>query len=396
MLSGVSKRYVKYDDAPMLLTAALRLRSRTRRGRLWAVRDVDAVIPRGECFGVLGPNGSGKSTLLRLLAGVTAPTDGCVTVRGRVAPLLGVGVGFHGELTGRENIYVNGSLLGLSPQEIDDRFESIVGFAEIGDFLETPVKFYSSGMFVRLGFAVAAHADPSVMLVDEVLAVGDLAFQLKCFDHLRDVRERGTTVVVVSHNTEAIRRLCDRAMVLHEGRVAFVGEPEQAVDVLYDELTESPDGHGRATQNEEITWDRTGATIEEAVVLDSSGSLCDTFGPGDVAVVQMRVHFLREVRDPLLGIAVLAADDAEPVYSHSSIDENVGAFGVGEVTLQVRLALDLQPGSYRLQAAVHGSDAVTCFARTAFLDVDVVGERTAGGFGRLASRVRVSAPGGAP
>src|SRR5690242_6134829 len=162
-LDNVGKRYTKFEDAPMLVSAALRFRARTKRSQLWAVRNVSLEVAAGECIGVIGRNGSGKSTLLQMVAGVTAPTEGRVAVRGKVAPLISVGVGFHPELTGRENVYVNAAILGLPRRETERRFDAIVDFAEIEDFIDTPVKFYSSGMYVRLGFAVATQVDPDVL-----------------------------------------------------------------------------------------------------------------------------------------------------------------------------------------------------------------------------------------
>src|SRR5438105_3898304 len=181
----------------MLVTAALQFRNRTRRSRLWAVRHVDLDVAPGECVGVIGRNGSGKSTLLQMIAGVTAPTEGSVAVHGRVAPLISVGVGFHPELTGRENVFVNGAILGMSRSTIEQRLDDIVEFSEIAAFIDTPVKFYSSGMAVRLGFSVAIYAHPEVLLVDEVLAVGDLSFQLKSYERMMEIRQSGTTILVV-------------------------------------------------------------------------------------------------------------------------------------------------------------------------------------------------------
>ena len=210
-LSGVSKRYVKFDDVPLLVTR-LRFRAKNKRTHLWALRDVDLEVGPGETVGVIGRNGFGKSTMLRILAGVTAPTTGVVSVAGRVAPLISVGVGFHPELTGRENVYVNGTILGMSRKDIDRRFDDIVEFSEVGDFIDTPVKFYSSGMFVRLGFSVAVASSPDVLLLDEVLAVGDFAFQQKCFERIGEIQKQGTIVLMVSHNIDAVRRLCSRVL----------------------------------------------------------------------------------------------------------------------------------------------------------------------------------------
>src|SRR5690606_37347034 len=200
-LAGVGKRYRLAERS---LVQALRPSRRRTVRQLWAVQGLDLQVEPGETVGLLGHNGAGKSTLLRMMAGVSEPTEGRVTVRGRVAPLISVGVGFHQELTGRENVYVNGMLLGLTRAEVEARFDEIVDFAELRDRIDTPVKFYSSGMFMRLGFSVAVHVDPDVLLVDEVLAVGDVAFQLKCFDRMRELSARGTTTVLVSHSMHAL------------------------------------------------------------------------------------------------------------------------------------------------------------------------------------------------
>ena len=190
----------------------------SRRGRgeeeFWALKDVSFEIRKGEIVGIIGRNGAGKSTLLKILSRITEPTKGRIEIRGRVASLLEVGTGFHGELTGRENVYLNGAILGMTRSEIDRKFDEIVSFAEVEKFLETPVKHYSSGMYVRLAFAVAAHLEPDILLVDEVLAVGDVQFQNKCLGKMEDVAGLGRTVLFVSHNLAAVQRLCSRAILL--------------------------------------------------------------------------------------------------------------------------------------------------------------------------------------
>src|SRR6185369_13536106 len=195
----------------------------------WALKDISFEIDSGEVIGVIGRNGAGKSTLLKILSHITEPTAGRVTLRGRVGSLLEVGTGFHHELTGRENIYLNGAILGMKRKEINKKFDEIVDFAEVGRFIDTPVKHYSSGMHLRLAFSVAAHLEPEILLVDEVLAVGDLAFQKKCLGKMDDVASDGRTVVFVSHNMAAIRKLCDRAILLTSGRVAAAGPVERVV-----------------------------------------------------------------------------------------------------------------------------------------------------------------------
>lgn len=195
---------------------------------VWALNDVSFEIQRGEAVGIIGPNGAGKSTLLKILSRITEPSTGRVTIKGRVASLLEVGTGFHPELTGRENIYLNGSILGMTRAEIKRNFDEIVAFAEVEKFLDTPVKRYSSGMYVRLAFAVAAHLEPEILLVDEVLAVGDTTFQKKCLGKMRDVAKEGRTVLFVTHNMGAITRLCRRAVLLEGGRVEFDGSADEA------------------------------------------------------------------------------------------------------------------------------------------------------------------------
>jgi ABC-type polysaccharide/polyol phosphate transport system ATPase subunit len=254
-LQAVGKRYWQLEEQAILLKSIIPL-WRPTRTELWALRDVDLTIERGETVGIMGRNGAGKSTMLRLLAGVTQPTTGRVLVGGRVAPLLSVGVGFHPEMSGRENVYVNGMLLGLSRRQIDARFDQVVAFAELEKFIDTPVKFYSSGMFMRLGFAVAIHSDPEVLLVDEVLAVGDVAFQLKCFQRMREIQSQGTTIVFVSHSTHAIRLLCPRTVVLSGGTLAFDGDTPEAINRHFDLLSRQQD-EGSAESGAVEVVDRT-------------------------------------------------------------------------------------------------------------------------------------------
>jgi lipopolysaccharide transport system ATP-binding protein len=206
-----------------------RMRADRNAGTLMALRDVSFEVAPGEVLGIIGRNGAGKSTLLKVLARITQPTSGRVELHGRVASLLEVGTGFHPELSGRENIYLNGALLGMARTEIQRKFDDIVAFSEIEDFLETPVKRYSSGMYLKLAFAVAAHLDPEILLVDEVLAVGDVRFQRKCLDKMENVRQAGRTVIFVSHNMPAITRLCPRTILIENGSISFDGPSHQAV-----------------------------------------------------------------------------------------------------------------------------------------------------------------------
>jgi ABC-type polysaccharide/polyol phosphate transport system ATPase subunit len=206
-----------------------RFRHEKQVDQLWAVRDASFGIEPGESVGLIGDNGSGKSTLLRIAAGVLKPTRGTVSVSGRIAPMIELAAGFDGDLTGRDNVYLNGALMGYRRREMAAKFERIVQFSELGDFIDQPVKNYSSGMYARLGFAIAADVEPDILIIDEVLAVGDERFQTKCMERIHAIRSRSCTILYVSHSLESVRELCDRAMVMQHGQIVFDGPPESAI-----------------------------------------------------------------------------------------------------------------------------------------------------------------------
>ena len=224
----VSKRFRIYRERPTSLKQRL-LTSRSRAEDFWALRDVALDVGEGSTFGLIGHNGSGKTTLLKCVAGILRPTSGAILQRGRLAALLELGAGFHPELTGRENVYLNASFLGLSRKQTDAAFDDIVAFAELEQFIDTEVKFYSSGMLVRLGFAVAVHVEPDVLLIDEVLAVGDEAFQAKCLNRVREFQREGRTIVLVTHALDTVTEICDRAAMLHHGELHAIGMPAEVV-----------------------------------------------------------------------------------------------------------------------------------------------------------------------
>ena len=238
-MDKVSKRFtIRRDSSIKERIVTLGRAGRRHRQDFWALRDVTLDINAGETIGLIGHNGSGKSTLLKVIGGIIEPTSGTVTERGRLAALLELGAGFHPDLTGRENVFLNASVLGLSREETEARFDDIVEFAAIGDFIDTQVKFYSSGMYVRLAFAVAVHTDPDVLLVDEVLAVGDEAFQRKCMDRIRQFQQEGRTIILVSHSLDQVADLCSRCVLLDGGSVLYDGQPSVAVAKFRDLLEE--------------------------------------------------------------------------------------------------------------------------------------------------------------
>jgi lipopolysaccharide transport system ATP-binding protein len=234
-LDNISKRYFLYHDrARELKTAFLHLPTYLKASRakepFWALRDISLSVRRGESVGIIGPNGAGKSTLLRIVARLAPPTQGKLTVRGRVSPLLELGAGFHPQLSGRENAILNAVLLGLSRKEAQEKLPEITEFSELGEFIDQPMRTYSSGMYVRLGFAVAVHVRPEILLVDEVLAVGDAEFQDKCFAHIDRLRQEQVTIVLVTHDLESVKRFCDRVILLSHGVIAAQGDPRDVVD----------------------------------------------------------------------------------------------------------------------------------------------------------------------
>jgi ABC-type polysaccharide/polyol phosphate transport system ATPase subunit len=232
-LAGISKRFVLRHnptfDFKVRVLALFHARHRERRQEVWALRDVDVHLDRGESLGLVGPNGSGKSTLLRIMAGILRPTQGRVEAAGTVAPMLELGVGFHPELTGRENVFLSTSIFGLGRRQTGAIYDRIVDFAELDGFMDAPVKTFSTGMAMRLGFAVATHIQADILLVDEVLAVGDRTFQEKCLARMAELRSRGCSIVVVSHDLPLVQRYCDRAYLLVEGRIAAEGDPAEVV-----------------------------------------------------------------------------------------------------------------------------------------------------------------------
>jgi ABC-2 type transport system ATP-binding protein len=231
-IDGVSKRFVLHKDKSVKERLVNFRSSRAHREDFWALTDVDLTVHSGATLGLVGHNGSGKSTLLKIIGGIIQPSSGTVQRRGRLAALLELGAGFHPDLTGRENVYLNAAILGLTQSETNRHFDEIVAFSGIEEFIDTQVKFYSSGMFVRLAFAVAVHVDPDLLLVDEVLAVGDEPFQRKCMDKIAQFQREGRTIIVVSHSAQQIGELCDRVVVLEHGRVAFDGGPREGLQVL--------------------------------------------------------------------------------------------------------------------------------------------------------------------
>lgn len=290
-------------------------RAPTEDETLWALKDVSFEVKRGEVLGVIGRNGAGKSTLLNILSRITEPTEGSAEINGRVGSLLEVGTGFHPELTGRENVYLNGAILGMRKDEIDRKFDQIVVFSGIDKFIDTPVKRYSSGMRVRLAFSVAAHLDPEILLIDEVLAVGDAAFQKKCLGKMGHVAREGRTVLFVSHNLSAVNSLCDRALLLAEGDLVLDEAPGVVID---DYLAQTGVGESSTGQLDYPDWDRnTGAdfVLQHVRTLDQAGRVRASFRSSESVIVEF--EFSTRERIPFLKVGFELKTAAEEVVFQS-------------------------------------------------------------------------------
>jgi lipopolysaccharide transport system ATP-binding protein len=311
--------------------------SRSPNEYIWALKDVSFEVNHGEVVGIIGRNGAGKSTLLKILSRITEPTEGSVNIRGRVGSLLEVGAGFHPELTGRENIYLNGAILGMKKTEIEHKFDEIVAFSEVERFMDTPIKHYSSGMYVRLAFAVAAHLEPEILLVDEVLAVGDAGFQKKCLGKMNDVAKEGRTVLFVSHNMGAITRLCGRALLLDQGGIALDDHPRMAANKYQSSYLAS----SAEWMSSELSRPDADFAFLRVIAKDGEGRSTSLFG-GDESI---SVEISYVVQRPLSGCQIGAriySPDGLVAFSTADADQ----FGVS--------ALPKEPGSYRACFTIPG------------------------------------------
>jgi lipopolysaccharide transport system ATP-binding protein len=385
---GVAKRFtIHHERARSLHDALVHLfQRRGWREEFWALRDVSFTVASGEALGVIGANGSGKSTLLKLATRLLAPTHGRVAVQGRVAALLELGAGFHPELSGRDNVYLNASILGIPRRRVDERFADIVEFAGLERFVDTPVKRYSSGMQARLGFAVAVHVDPDVLLLDEVLAVGDLQFQERCLERIRALHADGRTILLVSHDLSAVAQFCTSVLWLHEGQVRALGEPQAIIDeyrrhLLGEGGRSIGDGAAAGTgarpdvptvsglapaapiaddQRDSALsspigrrWGSGEIELTAVELLDATGHPTTRFATGAPLVVRLRYRARRRVRRPVFGVAIYAGG-LQVGGPNTRVDGHPLDQVEGEGELRYRIAaLPLLAGAYTLSAAVY-------------------------------------------
>jgi ABC-type polysaccharide/polyol phosphate transport system ATPase subunit len=358
-----------------------------------AVNDVTFTLPAGRTLGVIGRNGSGKSTMLKLVAGITKPTTGTVTVNGRISALIELGAGFHPEISGRENVFINGIMLGLTKKEVTRRFDEIVEFAELQDFIDAPVKTYSSGMYMRLGFAVAIHVDPDVLLVDEVLAVGDEGFTHKCLDKFAEFKRRGKTILLVTHSLGLVERFCDEALWMDAGTMKALGDPkrvvgayvtdveeseeeqlaagdakaqesatavspdEPAAAVLPDNPIESATGPADMFRATEGRWGSREVEIVDVMLSGNDGERAHVFHSGDRLDVRLKLRAPVAIEDFVVGIGIFNAEGVCCYGTNTDIEELKAKriFGDAEAVFSIE-SLDLVEGTYKLDVAIHKID----------------------------------------
>ena len=380
---NLSKVYKLYDRKRDRLLESLGLaRGKTLSREHYALRDVSFEVKRGETVGIIGTNGSGKSTILKIITGVLHPTGGTVEVNGRISALLELGAGFNMEYTGIENIYLNGTMIGFSKEEIDSRLEAILDFADIGDFVYQPVKTYSSGMFVRLAFAVAINIDPEILIVDEALSVGDVFFQAKCYRKFEEFKEMGRTILFVSHDLSSISRYCDRVILLNQGHMVTSGRPRQIVD-LYKKLlagalneetlqakdflpeeTGAHDGgdalwhRGFPVNPEPNEYGDGAAQIIDFNILDENGNSTNAIEKGSTCKVLMKVLFHRDVENPIYALTFLNLKGTEITGTNSMFERvDVPPRKAGETEMiSFTQHMDMQGGEYLISLGCTGYD----------------------------------------
>ena len=411
-VKNLTKMYKLYDKPSDRLKEALGLTKKKLYKEHYALRDVNFDIQEGECVGIIGTNGSGKSTILKIITGVLTPTQGEVKVDGRISALLELGAGFNMEYSGLENVYLNGTMTGFSKEEIDARLDDILEFADIGDFIHQPVKTYSSGMFVRLAFAVAINIDPEILVVDEALSVGDVFFQAKCYHKFEEFKKQGKTILLVSHDLSSVSKYCDRVILLNKGVKLDEGSPKQMVD-LYKQLLVGQDpvkqqeadkekkaavqsegtGNFQANPNM-LEYGNRMAEIIHFEVLDDRGMLSNTIEKGTEFKIRMKVHFNEDIQEPIMAYTFKNIKGTEITGTNTMFEKaQVARSGAGdECTVTFTQNMDLQGGEYLLSFGCTGykDGDFTVFHRLYdACNITVVSSKNTVGFYDMNSRIEI-------
>ncbi len=357
---NVSKRFTYAREQPQTvletIVSVAHHRGRRPKRDLWALRDLSFDVYPGQSLGIIGRNGSGKSTVLKLVARILRPTSGQLAVRGRVSALLELGAGFHPDLTGRENIALNASVLGLTQEDVERNFDAIVEFSELGEFIDMPVKHYSSGMYMRLGFSVAIHVEPDILIVDEILAVGDQAFQTKCIDRIYEMQRNGVTIILISHNLSVVRRMCSNLIWLENGEMRASGPTEEVANLYRfqsDQKVDQQQG-GSRREGDFRRWGSKEIEITTVRFLDAAGQEQPHFQTGDPMTIEMAYIAHEPTQDPEFGLAIFRQDGLHvngPNSQAGGIKTGL-VQGAGLVRYEIK-ELPLLPALYQVSAAIH-------------------------------------------
>jgi len=415
-VQNLTKMYKLYDRPKDRLFEALGLSRKKRYHEHYALHDISFDVKEGECVGIIGVNGSGKSTVLKIITGVLTPTAGTITVDGRISALLELGAGFNTEYTGLENVYLNGTMIGFSKEEIDRRLDEILAFADIGDFIHQPVKTYSSGMFVRLAFAVAINIDPEILIVDEALSVGDVFFQAKCFHKFEEFKEQGRTILIVSHDLSSIAKYCDRVILLNQGHLLDQGSPKAMVD-MYKQLLvhqdpvrqqeEAPEDELSESGKDDESWKQgmvlnpnmleygdKQAEIEAFAIIDEKGRKTNILEKGSSFDIRVKVRFNTAIQDPIVAYTFKNIQGTEITGTNTMYEKaHIEHSGPGdECIVTFHQKMDLQGGEYLLSFGCTGycGGDFTVFHRLYdACNVTVVSTKNTVGFYDMNSRVTV-------
>ncbi|MGC9969369.1 MAG: ABC transporter ATP-binding protein [Bryobacteraceae bacterium] len=362
LIQNVSKVFHLYRRPSDRIFELLPFGSRRAHSDFWALRDVSVAVERGEILGIVGPNGSGKSTLLQLVCGILRPTRGRVVTQGRVAALLELGAGFNPEFTGRENVFMNGEIMGLTPAQCESAFPRIAAFAEIGEFIDRPVKEYSSGMYVRLAFATAIHVEPEILIVDEALAVGDAIFANRCIQKFEELKDRKVTVLFVSHDLGLVKRLAHRAILMLGGRIEAEGSPRDVVNryvgLVVERQKRGPEEEGRSGLASSFRHGDGASEIARVELLNAEGAPSTTLMSGERVTVRVTARFRRQVSDPIVGILIRNRLGIDVFGTNTRLEQReLGEFHAGE-QLEVDFGFDclLAQQEYTLTAATQYFD----------------------------------------
>lgn len=364
-VNHVTKSFKVYLDKGNTLKEKVLFKKRRRYEERKVLKDISFQVKKGEAVGLIGHNGCGKSTTLKLLTRIMYPDAGEIKMSGRVSSLIELGAGFHEDMSGRENIYINASIFGLSRKEIDERMEAIINFSELQDFIDNPVRTYSSGMYMRLAFSVAINVDADILLVDEILAVGDVNFQAKCFNRLREIKGQGTTIVIVSHSMDQIEQICDRSIWIHEGDIRRQGRPRDVHPEYLDfmgekrqeraekEKEEAPQEKTEPTVKEEKRWGNGDARIRKVMILDREGKERSVIKTDEQVTISIEYEIKNLVEDAVIGIGFFRSDGVQCYGTNTRIDKmpefELVRDGVAEVKIS---SLNLIPGQYLLDVAI--------------------------------------------